>query len=174
MPDDRASVSLYEQDLDAWALSQAAALRAAGQAAASGGGQTAELLRSLDWDNLAEEIEGLARKDRREVGSRLALIIEHLAKLEFSQSVGPRAGWSETVLRNRAEIELILQDSPSLRRLMPDLLTNSRVDAVQLAARALELYGEAEAAEQVRRLRGDAFYRLDEVLGAWLPDVPAP
>jgi hypothetical protein len=173
MPDDRVPVSLYEQDLDAWAISQAAALRAAGQAAASADGETADLLRSLDWDNLAEEIEGLARKDRRELGSRVALIVEHLAKLEFSPSVGPRAGWSETVLRNRAEIELILQDSPSLRWVMPDILSNSSAGGIKLAARVLELYGEAEAAEQARRSRGGAFYRLDEVLGTWLPNLPA-
>jgi hypothetical protein len=36
MPDDRVAVSLYEQDLDAWALSQAAALRAAGEAVSRG------------------------------------------------------------------------------------------------------------------------------------------
>jgi hypothetical protein len=173
MPDDRGPVRLYEQDLDAWALSQAAVLRAVGQAAAAGDEQKADLLRSLDWENLAEEIEGLARKDRREIGSRLALIVEHLAKLEFSPSGGPRAGWSETVLRNRAEIELILQDSPSLRRVLPDLLSNSSSGAIELAARSLG-YGEGAAAERVRRSRGGAFYCLDEVLGAWLPDAPAP
>jgi hypothetical protein len=173
MPDDRVPFSLYEQDLDAWALSQAAALRAAGRAAASADGQTADLLRSLDWDNLAEEIEGLARKDRRELGSRLALIVEHLAKLEFSPSVGPRAGWSETVSRERRKVELILRDSPSLRGLMPDFLADETNDAVQVAARSLELYGETEAAGNLRRSRTGTGYRLDEVLGAWLPDAPA-
>jgi hypothetical protein len=92
MPDDRVPASLYQQDLDAWALSQAAALRAVGAAASRGEDRPAGLLRSLDWDNLAEEIEGLAHKDRRELESRLALIGERLAKLEYSPSVGPRAG----------------------------------------------------------------------------------
>jgi hypothetical protein len=174
MPDDRVPVSLYEQDLDAWAISQAAALRAAGQAAASGDGETVDLLRSLDWDNLAEEIEGLARKDRRELGSRVALIVEHLAKLEFSPSIGLRAGWSETVLRERRQIELILRDSPSLRRLMPDFLADEIDAAVQVAARSLELYGETAAAGILRKSRAGIGYRLDEVLGDWLPGVPAP
>jgi hypothetical protein len=173
MPDDRVPVSLYEQDLDAWAISQAAALRAAGQAAASGDGQAADLLQSLDWDNLAEEIEGLARKDRRDLGSRVALIIEHLAKLEFSPSVGPRAGWSETVLRERRQIELILRDSPSLRRLMPDFLADEIDAAIRVALHSLEVYAETAAAGKLRGSRAGTGYRLDEVFGDWLPDVPA-
>jgi hypothetical protein len=102
------------------------------------------------------------------------LIVEHLAKLEFIPSVGPRAGWSEIVLRNRAEIELILQDSPSLRRVLPDLLSNGSSGAIQVAAHSLELYGEAAAAGMLRKSRTGTGYRLDEVLGAWLPDAPAP
>ena len=84
MPDDRIAASLYEQDLDAWATAQAIALRAAGAALARKDDVASDLLGSLDWDNLAEEIEGLARKDRRELSNRLALIVEHLVKLEFS------------------------------------------------------------------------------------------
>jgi hypothetical protein len=171
MPDDRVAGSLYEQDLDAWALSQAAALRAAGEAVSRGEDRPADVLRSLDWDNLAEEIEGLARKDRRELGSRLALIVEHLAKLEFSPSIGPRAGWSETILRERAEIDLILQDSPSLRGAMADLFANGFEGAIRLAARSLELHGETEAAERLRQSRIGTAYLPDEVLGSWLPDA---
>ena len=165
MPDDRVSVSLYEQDLDAWALSQAAALRAVGRVAATGDEPTAELLRSLDWENLAEEIEGLARKDRRELSRRLALIVEHLAKLEFSPSVEPRAGWSETVSRERREIELILRDSPSLRRLMPDFLADEADGALQVAARSLELYGETAAADRRSPVAGRN--RLSARRSAW-------
>ena len=43
-------------------MTQAAALRALGGLVSRGENQPTDLLRSLDWEDLAEEIEGLARK----------------------------------------------------------------------------------------------------------------
>jgi hypothetical protein len=98
MADDRVPVSLYEQNLNAWALSQAATLRAVGEAASRGEDRPADLPRSLDWNDLAEEIEGLARKDQPELGSRNSVIVEHLVKPEFSQQDLPRSGSAPALL----------------------------------------------------------------------------
>ena len=59
------------------------------------------VLQALDWDNLAEEIEGLARRHRRELASHIVTIIEHLTKLENSSASEPRRGWIDTVERER-------------------------------------------------------------------------
>jgi hypothetical protein len=142
MPDDRILQSLYEQDLDAWALTQAAALRSVGGVVSRGENQPLDLLRSLDWGNLAEEIEGLASKDRREVGSRLSVIVEHLAELEFSSHTAPRSGWIDTVAREREEIAEILHDSPSLRREVGGILGRRAETAIQRAISALAGQGE--------------------------------
>jgi hypothetical protein len=170
MPDDRAPLGLYDQDFDAWATGQAAALRDAGDAVARFPDRLADRLQAIDWENLAEEIEGLAKRDRRELGSRLALIIEHLIKLQCSPHLAPRPGWIETVRREREEIEQILADSPSLRREIPGLLARRSDAAVKRAAQTFAAYGET--ADAMARL--SIPYRPDEVLGDWFPDEPPP
>jgi hypothetical protein len=52
----------YERDFFAWTQEQAQILRAR---------ETLE----LDWDNLAEEIDSMGRRDRRELESRLRRIL---------------------------------------------------------------------------------------------------
>jgi CRP-like cAMP-binding protein len=168
MPDDRIPVSLYEQDFDAWAMGQAAALRAVRDAILNGADGPAELLRAIDWENLAEEMEGLARRDRRELASRLALIVEHLAKLEFSSLTEPRAGWITTVRRERGDLADILEDSPSLRREVSNLLARRADKAIQVAAGALESDGEPDAVKACLRRLGTG-YTAEEVLGDWIP-----
>ncbi len=97
---------LYDQDFVRWTVEQAAALR---EAAGLG------INLPLDWENLAEEIDSLGRSLRRELRGRIAVIIEHLIKLECSPATDPRQGWVETIGRERSDIELLLDDAPSLR-----------------------------------------------------------
>lgn len=76
------------------------------------------------------------------------------------------------MLRERAEIELILEDSPSPRRAIPEFLAKRSDGAIRSAARSLELHGQPEAAERVRQSRMGTGYGLDNVLGSSLPDSP--
>jgi len=62
--------TLYDADFFAWTKRQAKALRAA---ARSGTNQP------LDWENLAEEIEGLGASERSALGSHIMRIIQHFA-----------------------------------------------------------------------------------------------
>jgi hypothetical protein len=165
MPDDALSQPLYGQDFYAWATQQAAALRAARDAFQTNRDPSTSV-QALNWDNLAEEIEGSADRDRRELGSRIALMIEHLAKLECSTSTEPRLSWITTVRRERAEAEAILRDSPSLRRLVPDLVSSRTKAAVEIALDSLAHYGEPVAPARVRLAKP---YTPDDVLGPWLP-----
>src|SRR5437763_16114365 len=100
------AVQLYEEDFVRWTEQQSNALRAA-----AGLGTNLP----LDWENLAEEIESLGRSLRHELRSRIAVILEHLLKLEHSRAIDPRRGWIETIVRERSEIELLLAENPSLR-----------------------------------------------------------
>ena len=78
---------LYEADIAAWAEQQADALR---RRAAN----------EIDWENVAEEIESLARSDRREIRNRLAVICEHLLKWAYQPQL--RSGsWRGSVVEPR-------------------------------------------------------------------------
>ena len=91
-----------DQDFNAWLLGQAAALRERDYEA-------------IDWDNLAEEIEAMARSERREVKNRLTIILIHLLKLKFEQGqMGHRHGWRSSVIEQRRQIANTLEVSPGL------------------------------------------------------------
>ena len=169
MPDDG---KLYEQDFYAWGNDQAKAIRAA-QAAFSDSGTNnlRASLSGLDWENLAEEIESLSRKDRRELLGRIVTVIEHLIKLQFSPAEDPRTGWRETVRRSRQEIAYILDDSPSLRSQVGALAAKAHRDAHVLAADGLSVHGEIAYAIAARRTEPN--YTQDQILDDWWPETPA-
>jgi hypothetical protein len=147
---------LHDTDLLLWSEHQAALLRrrAAGELINEAG---------LDWPNVADEIEALGKSERSALASRIASIIEHLAKLEASPAIEPRIGWQETVIRARADIDEILETSPSLRPTMDTVVARQHGRALRLVASVLALYGETP--------RDGIQYRTDQVLGAWFPTV---
>jgi hypothetical protein len=102
---------LYNQDFYTWAMT------------------TAELMRQkqwheIDWEAVIEEIEGLARRDKRELASRLEILVLHLLKwCAQVQGRQPGHSWRDTIQEQRSQIELVLEDSPSLRRDVDTLLS---------------------------------------------------
>jgi len=92
---------LHDRDFALWSEQQADALR---RHAAD----------EIDWENVAEEIEGLSRNDKRVIYLRLAIICAHLLKWRYQSTVRSNSGRGSAVeARNR--IDLIIDDSPSLR-----------------------------------------------------------
>ncbi len=94
--------TLYEQDLNLWVENAIAQLKVGD-------------FQNLDVENLIEELEGLAGKDRRELRSRLVTLLEHLLKRCYVRSEYDYAGWEITIDRTRFEIIGILRQSPSLK-----------------------------------------------------------
>jgi len=156
---------LYDRDFAAWAEQQAARLRLA-----AGQGLNAQ----IDWESVAEEIEGLARRDERELRARITRIIEHVLKLQLTLAPEPSRGWVKTIVEQRIRIEALLEQSPSLRRKLPDLLPKADRDAVRLVRSALEdklRQIRAPTAKAILHARTDAL-SVEQVLGDWLPDRP--
>src|SRR5579862_7514554 len=95
--------SLYDSDFVEWTQAVAAGLRK--------GRVPAE-----DLEHIAEEIEDMGKGDRREVESRLAVLIMHLMKWAAQRERRPSRSWLATINEQRSQLFLILRDSPSLRR----------------------------------------------------------
>src|SRR5437763_324405 len=106
----------YEKDLATWAMSQAQALRAMRGGDLNRDERSPDLGRAIDWEHLAAEIEGLVRRQRQDLTRGLAVIVEHLVRLEFSAAREPRAAWIATLRAERGHMATILRQSPSLRR----------------------------------------------------------
>ena len=92
---------LYERDFFEWTQQQAA-LVAAGR------------WENVDRDNLVDEIEAMGRSERREIGNRLARILQHLLKWEH-QPERRTYSWRETLSGQRLAIEILVAASPSLK-----------------------------------------------------------
>lgn len=147
---------LYERDFHAWALDQAEALR-----------RLAEMRPNLplDFPHLIDEVEDLARSQRRGVLRQLDRLLQHLLKLEHSASADPRRQWRMSVNDARGEIELDLTESiaRSLSAELPRLYARARASA------ALALADHGEAAD-ARALPAECPYALAQLLDdGWLP-----
>lgn len=113
----------YDGDIVAWAYEQAELLRKG-------------KWEQLDIENLAEEIESVGRTEKRELRSRLAVLLAHLLKWHFQAELRSNS-WLRTMRAQRREISRMLQKMPSLRPCLSDhdWLEDTWEDAVQLAAR---------------------------------------
>jgi hypothetical protein len=70
---------------------------------------------NLDLANLIEEVESLGRSQKKELKSRLLVLLEHLLKRLYVDSPQDYRGWEITIRQQRQQIELEIDDSPSLK-----------------------------------------------------------
>jgi hypothetical protein len=152
----------HKEDFLAWSKQQAEALRAE---ARTGSNQR------LDWEYLAEEIEGLGISQQSALESQVRRIIEHLLKLEHSRSAGPRRGWRGSIVDARIEIEALLERNPSLAAELAAIIAAEHRRGSRKAIAGLERHREIDPATTARI--GTTTYTADQILGDWLPPEPA-
>jgi len=123
----------YEADYYGWTMDQAAAVRAG-------------RFDLVDRENLAEEIEDLGKKERREVESRLVLVLLHLLKWQF-QPDKRKGGWEASIRVQRNDLNEVLSENPSLKDYPEERLTMAYAKARLAAERdtgiAYEAFPEA-------------------------------
>lgn len=69
----------------------------------------------LDIENLVEEVRDLSKRERDRLLSSLRMILHHLLKWDYQNHRRSRS-WQNTIGRERNNIGLYLEDSPSLTR----------------------------------------------------------
>ena len=111
---------LYDRDFYAWANEQAGLLRA---------GRLSE----ADIEHIAEEIESIGRSEKRELVSRLTIVLLHLLKWQYQPGLRS-ASWEASVQVQRLKLVDHLADNPSLKPHTPDAITAAyrvgRIEAV--------------------------------------------
>ncbi|WP_353932123.1 DUF29 domain-containing protein [Okeanomitos corallinicola TIOX110] len=95
----------------------------------------------LDIKNLIEEINSMGRSEKKELKCRLIILIEHILKLEYWQieKENNARGWRNTVAKQRLQIELTLEESPSLRNMLDDIFEECYQKARQYILKRYQL-----------------------------------
>ncbi|MEI6986306.1 MAG: DUF29 domain-containing protein [Rhodospirillaceae bacterium] len=117
--------SLYDHDFYAWANEQATLLR---------GGK----LKLADIEHIAEEIESMGKSEKRELISRLTVLLHHLLKWQFQPS-RRGASWEASIANARDDMNDHLADNPSLKAKLPEAIASAYRRALRDAAAATEL-----------------------------------
>ncbi|MGC9270675.1 DUF29 domain-containing protein [Acidiphilium sp.] len=105
------NATLYEQDFYAWAHRQAGLLRA---------GKLAE----ADIEHIATEIETMGKTEKRELVSRLTILLLHLLKWQFQPAFRGHS-WRNSVRVQRISLESHIKDNPSLKSILPEAIAEA-------------------------------------------------
>jgi hypothetical protein len=105
--------NLYETDFYAWTVEQSKLLKVGD-------------FKHLDIPNLMEEIESLGKQERRELESRLGVLIGHLLKWDYQPEKRSKS-WRATIREQRRAAQKLISQNPSLK----PYLTEAIVDAYE-------------------------------------------
>jgi len=116
---------LYDTDIVPWAEQQAALLRRRAQG---------DLINDaeLDWQNIAEEIEDVSRRDRDRLYGALRTACTHLLKWQFQPAMRSNA-WRAAIVKARSRVVKLIKDSPTLRPYPAAVIDDAYADALRIA-----------------------------------------
>lgn len=144
--------NFYETDFFAWTQEQANLLRH-------------QQWSQLDLDNLIEEIESLGKQQRAELRNRLSVLIGHLLKWEYQPERRSRS-WLNTIRIQRIDTLELLEENPSLKPYLQEVLQKAYIKGIALAS------GETNL--PVKTFPQDCPYMLEEILSdRFYPGEPA-
>jgi hypothetical protein len=118
-------LNLYQTDFYGWTQEQALLLRR-------------QEWSQVDLPNLIEEIESLGKQQRQELRNRLSILVGHLLKWHYQPQHRSRS-WLATLRIQRLDIAELLEDNPSLRSSLQEVLGKAYLKGIQLAVRETNL-----------------------------------
>lgn len=129
---DLPETDLYAADLSAWADAQVGILQ---------DGRWGD----LDRKHLADILDRLGSRERRELQDRLGVVITGL--LRWAEQVDLRChGWAATLAIQRLHVDRLLKDNPSLSFDVPDLIAKAYPAAKERAVLESALFDESFSA----------------------------
>jgi hypothetical protein len=98
-------------------------------------------LAEIDIEHLIEELESMSKSEKRELISRLVVLLAHLLKWQYQyqqladrwQQTWQGGSWRGSIIEQRWQIMRQLQDSPSLKSYLPEALNQAYSPAVKIA-----------------------------------------
>ena len=89
---------------------------------------------AIDLENLIEEVSDLSRRDKKKLKSLLRNLLEHLLKLKYweSEIVYNQGHWKGEIRNFRKQIKDELENSPSLKRYLLEILDECYQDAREI------------------------------------------
>ncbi len=79
----------------------------------------------IDLENLIEEVESLGKSQRKSVRSYLLRLLEHLLKRRYVLMSDCYRGWEIEIRNFRQKLKLELEESPSLKSFVLEILNQS-------------------------------------------------
>lgn len=133
---------LYETDFVEW-LGRASELLKQG------------LFNELDVENLIEEVEDLGRSQKQALRSNLRVLLMHLLKWQY-QAENRSNSWTSTIDEHRDRIHDLIEDSPSLKNQLLEVLGTTYEKARKRAFR--------ETGLEINTFPTECPYTLEQVL----------
>lgn len=120
----------------------------------------------MDLINLIDEVESMRATERRELMSRLEVLLSHLLKWQY-QLRHRSSGWLNTIEEQRIRISDHLKANPSLAN--PDLLNRALTKAYRYAA----LSAKPQTSLAASIFPAQCLYSFESILDeGFLPDCP--
>jgi len=147
--------TLYQTDYAAWAKRHVELLRD-------------RRFAEMDIEHLLEELSDMSKSERRELESRLLVLIARLLKWQYQyQALSERwrefkgDSWRATIVEQRKQLAVLLRQSPGLKSVLAETIQAAYLDAVDLASKETSLTPEtfpSDCPYTAEQLLQDGFY----------------